>query len=472
MKRYAEAEVIELDAAAKRNSSSLWRQAVEAIQERNGGSLDLWFQQIQDVKVEGRKILISVPNTFTREWIKEKYGKQLIKEFRKLTSRQFDIHFTFSTEEREPGKERRRRTVARATKVNKINPFGTSVINEKFTFENFVQGPSNQLASEAAKMVAFEPKSAVSPIFIHGGTGLGKTHLLCAVYHARKQAGTGDGVIYISAESFLNQFVETLNNRNIKQFRDLYRKDCTTLLIDDIHFISSKQKTQEEFFHCFNELYNSGKTIMIASDRPPGQLDKVDEVLRSRFEWGLVVDIQPLDFETRLAIVKKKARACGLDLPGDLAVRIAEYARNNAREIEGIIIRLQMQSRIKKVPVTQNLFKEVAANFSPRTSVKVAMDDVIRQVANAYGLKISDIRGQRRHRTVALPRQVAMYICRESLGLSFPEIADRFGGKNHTTVIAACRKIRELMKKDLSLLSTIERLTNQLGLSEADAAAR
>lgn len=470
MKRYAEAEVIELE-AAKKNSSSLWRQAVEAIQERNGGSLDLWFQQIQNVKVEGRKILISVPNTFTREWIKEKYGKQLIKEFKKLTSKNFDIHFTFSSEERETVKGRRR-TVARTTKVNKINPFGTTVINEKFTFENFVQGPSNQLASEAAKMVAYEPKSAVSPIFIHGGTGLGKTHLLCAVYHARKQVGNGDGVIYISAESFLNQFVETLNNRSIKQFRDLYRKDCTTLLIDDIHFISSKQKTQEEFFHCFNELYNSGKTIMIASDRPPGQLEKVDEVLRSRFEWGLVVDIQPLDFETRLAIVKKKARTAGLDLPGDLAVRIAEYARNNAREIEGIIIRLQMQSRIKKLPVTQELFKEVAANFSPRTSVKVAMDDVIRQVANAYGLKISDIRGQRRHRTVALPRQVAMYICRESLGLSFPEIADRFGGKNHTTVIAACRKIRELMKKDLSLLSTIERLTNQLGLSEADAAAR
>lgn len=469
MKRYAEAEVIELGAATEKKPSTLWKQAVGSIQERNGGSLDLWFQQIREVRVEGRKIIISVPNTFTKEWIKEKYEQQLIKEFKKLTSKSFEISFSFTAEDDIKTKIKRRRDVVRKTRVGRVNPFGSTNINEKFTFENFVEGPSNQLAGAAARMVAYEPKDAATPIYIHGGTGMGKTHLLCAVYHARRQAGNCEGVIYLSAESFLNQFIETLNNNNLKQFRDLYRRECNTLLIDDVHFLSNKVKTQEEFFHCFNELYNAGKTIMFAADRPPSQLDRVDEVLRSRFEWGLVVDIQPLDFETRFAIVGKKAKMLGLEIPHDIAVKVAEYARSNVREIEGILIRLQMQSRIKKISITEGLFREVVANFSPRTSLKVAIDDVIRHVAGAYGLKISDIRGQRRHRTVALPRQVAMYICRESLGLSYPEIADRFGGKNHTTVIAAVRKIKGLIKTDLSLLSTIERLTNQLGLSEADA---
>jgi chromosomal replication initiator protein len=471
MKRYAEAEVIELDAASRRNPASLWKLAVEAIQERNGGSLDLWFQQIRDVKVEGTKIVIAVPNTFTREWIKDKYGPQLVRELKKLTSRNFDIQFAFTEAEEAAPRATRRRQTARATKIAPANPFGAPAVNERFTFDGFVEGSSNRLACEAARTIACQPQEAVSPVFIHGGTGLGKTHLLCAIYQARRQMGKAEGVIYISAESFLNQFIETLGSHTTRQFRDLYRKTCTTLLIDDIHFMSSKQKTQEEFFHCFNDLYSAGKQIVLTADRPPNQLERIDEGLRSRFEWGLVVDIQPPDFETRLAIIRRKARASGLELPDGIAVKIAELSRGSVREIEGIIIRLQMQSRIWKVPVSEALFREVAANFSPRTSVKVAIDDVIRQVASAYGLKISDIRGLRRHRTVALPRQVAMFICRESLGLSFPEIADRFGGKNHTTVIAACRKIRELVKKDLSLLSTIERLTNQLGLSPADAAA-
>jgi chromosomal replication initiator protein len=466
MNRYAEAEVFETRAPAPDRYVPEWKSVSGSIQSRSGGSLDMWFQQIREVKIDGGRIVICVPNSFTREWIKEKYGSQILREFKKLTSRDYELHIICESRRaaRPPGT--RRRAACGAEAAGRGNPFGSSNINEKFTFESFVEGPANQLAAAAARMVAHEPAGAASPVFIHGATGLGKTHLLCAVCHARRRAGKSDGVIYISAESFLNQFVETLSTKNMKEFRDLYRRNCSTLLIDDIQFISSKHKTQEEFFHLFNELYNSGKTIVLASDRPPSQIEKIDEGLRSRFEWGLVVDIRPPDFETRVEIVKAKAGAMGLDLPKEFVVKIAEYARNNVREIEGILIRLQMQSRIRKIPVSAELFKEAVSNFSPRTSVRVAVDDVIRNVAAAYGLKISDIRGVRRHRTVALPRQVAMYICRESLEMSFPEIADRFGGKNHTTVISACRKIRELVKRDLSLLSTIERLTGQLGLSD------
>ena len=308
MKRYAEAEVIELDAASQRKPASLWKLAVEAIQERNGGSLDLWFQQIRDVKVEGSKIVIAVPNTFTREWIKDKYGPQLVRELRKLTSRNFDIQFAFTEAEEAPApRPTRRRETSRATKVAPANPFGAPAVNERFTFDGFVEGSSNRLACEAARMIACQPQEAVSPVFIHGGTGLGKTHLLCAIYQARRQMGKAEGVIYISAESFLNQFIETLGSHTTRQFRDLYRKTCTTLLIDDIHFMSSKQKTQEEFFHCFNDLYSEGKQIVLTADRPPNQLERIDEGLRSRFEWGLVVDIQPPDFETRLTIIRRKA---------------------------------------------------------------------------------------------------------------------------------------------------------------------
>ena len=461
------AEAIKINAASKVETVDLWKSAVEAIQKRCGGSLDLWFEQIQDVKVEGGKIVICVPNRFTREWIKEKYGAQILKEFKKLTAREFEIHFTFGSKRgsipnggSESGRAGKRRH-------KQSNPFGASSVNEKYTFSHFVEGPANQLAAEACKMVAFEPNHAISPLYIHGATGLGKTHLMCSIYHARKQGG-GNGIIYISAESFLNQFIEKINSKSMNEFRDTYRKNCSTLLIDDIQYIASKQKTQEEFFHCFNELHNAGKTIVLASNRPPGQLDRVDDVLRSRFGWGLVVDIQPLCFETRLAIVRGKAKLMGFDITEGVAVMVAEYAKNNVREIEGVLIRLQMQSKIRKEAVTVELVKEVMTNFTGAAPIKVAVDDVIRHVSAAYGLKISDVRGDKRNRTVVLPRQVAMYICREFLKMSYPEIGGRFGGKNHTTVISACRKIEALARKDLAVLSTIERLTGQMGLSGPD----
>jgi len=484
------------EAAAGAGARGVWEEVARRVGERGGGNLDMWFQSIQGVTLEGRRVVIRVPNQFTAGWVRDRYGQKIVREMRRITSRTYELVVECAPGEtpRTAARPRPARAAqgpaaageagrARAEKpagggrqdggrpgAGGRGPEGS----ERLTFDSFVEGDGNRLALSVARMVADDPGSAPSPLYMHGGTGMGKTHLLCAIQNALRARGAHRGVIYVSAESFMNQFIENIGSRSMREFRDSYRRDCTTLLIDDIQFLSSKQKTQEELFHCFNELHRRGKTVVIAADRPPSGLDRIDEGLRSRFGGGLVVDIRPPDAGTRQEIVERKAARLGIALTGDMAQAVARQPVSSVRELEGILLRLQVQARLRKEPVSDELLREVIGSYAPqgRAAGRGALDDVVRRVAEAYGLKVTELKGTRRSRTVALPRQVAMYICRDALRMSYPDIASRFGGKNHSTVISACRKIEELSARDQSVHHTIRRLRGQLGLVEPPPDAR
>jgi len=444
-----------------------WKKIEALIQGKNRKSLDMWLGQIHSVKIKDAEIEITVPNDFTREWIEQKYGKIIIQELSKLDGKDYKLKIISNSSDGN-GANASFLHKCKSKVKQKQNSSENSLWEEKFTFANFVTGESNRLAAGVARMVASDAENTVSPVFIYGGTGLGKTHLLRAILNERRKANKAQGVIFLSAESFMNHFIENISSGNMKEFRDYYRKKCEILLIDDIQFIASKQKTQEEFFHIFNDLYHSGKTIVISSDKSPSNLEKIDETLRSRFEWGIVAGINPPEFSTRIKIIDYKARNLGIDLSEELRNKIAMSCETNIREIEGVLTKIQIQSKIYGTKEFDKLLKEALSHVTPRGVARVTHEDIIRLVAESYGLKSSDLKGRGRNQMVTLPRQIAMYLCRESLGMSFPEIANKFGGKNHSTIVSAYKKIQNLIEKDLSLLSTIEKLAENLGLKICD----
>jgi chromosomal replication initiator protein len=343
-----------------------------------------------------------------------------------------------------------------------VSQSGGNRLNPKYTFETFVIGSSNRFAHAAAVAVAESPAKAYNPLFVYGSSGLGKTHLLHAIGHYASQLGNARAVRYVSTEEFTNDFINSVRDDKSSAFQRRYR-DVDVLLIDDIQFLESRERTQEEFFHTFNTLHNTNKQIVITSDRSPKQLSTLEDRLRTRFEWGLLADIQPPDLETRIAILRKKAAQERLQAPAEVLEFIASRISNSIRELEGALIRVTAFASLTSAPVELALAEEVLRDFIPDgTEPQVNVDQIMASTADYFGVSLEDLRGHSRSRVLVNARQVAMYLCRELTELSLPRIGQAFGGRDHTTVMHADRKIRQQMAERRSLFNQIAELTNRI----------
>ena len=336
-------------------------------------------------------------------------------------------------------------------------------MNPRYVFDEFVVGPSNQFVHAACTAVANNPAGAYNPLFIFGGVGLGKTHLLQAVGIEVLRENPDAKIVNLSSEDFMNQLITSLRNKEMNSFRMQFRNNCDVLLIDDIQFIAGKDSTQEEFFHTFNALYHSGKQIVITSDKLPKDLPGVEERLRSRFSWGLCADIQPPEMETRLAILEKKAEADGIELDKEVAILLASSIRSNVRELEGTLIRLGAQASLLDQPITMDLARQMLDKMNIEQGRDVDTEQIIRTVARHFDISVSDIKGSRRTRAISEPRQYAMYLARKHTSESYPQLGEKFGGKDHTTVLAACQKMGGLLDDgDTETTDIIEDLEDAL----------
>ncbi len=436
----------------------VWEEILLLIENRmSKQGYDTWFSQSKLLSLDGSKLVIEVPSKFHRDWIKEHHWATLtdvIKEVTKRTDMEIDF---FVQPQQQPKKSAR--SVKEDKKEGREEKFG--LFERKYTFNNFVVGPSNQFAHAAAKAVADAPGRSYNPLFIYSGVGLGKTHLVNAIGHHIQSKSPRTKVAYLSSEQFTNELINRMSHQRMEEFRQKYR-NMDVLLIDDIQFIAGKERTQEEFFHTFNALYEAQKQIVLTSDRQPKEIPDIEERLRSRFECGLISDIQPPDLETRIAILKKKADFWGIRLPDDVAEFLASMMKNNIRELEGGLVKLGAVSSLTNTEITQELAQSELKYLLDNREKVITNDLVQKVVAEAFGVKISDLKSKRRTKAVVLPRQVAMYLCRNHAGSSLPEIGNFFGGKDHSTVIHACKVIEEKKEKDPELRARIEMLIKQL----------
>jgi chromosomal replication initiator protein len=331
-------------------------------------------------------------------------------------------------------------------------------LNPKYTFASFVVGSSNQFCHAASRAVANLPALAYNPLFIYGGVGLGKTHLLNSIGLEINQGPPQIRVLYVHAEHFTNELINSIRYEKMFEFRKKYRESCDVLLMDDIQFIAGKERTQEEFFHTFNFLYESRRQIVVTSDRFPKDIPQLEERLRSRFEWGLIADIQPPDTETRVAILRKKAESDGIPLPDEVAMFLATHIRQNVRELEGSLIRLSAFASLSGNEITLDMAKDVLKNILPDKSRMISIEAIQKLVADHYHIKISDLKSPRRLKVLTVPRQIAMYLCRKHVKSSFPELGLKFGGKDHSTVVHAVQKIQRLLGEDVTLRNEISSL--------------
>ena len=418
--------------------------------------MDNWIRLCRLVAVEGDHLRIGTPNKFSRDWIAQNYLDALHQAVREVLGGHPRI--TLLIDETAPVEAVAPPRVERATGAGTVEG-----LNPRYTFDAFVVGSSNQFAQAACQAVAELPSRAYNPLFIYGGVGLGKTHLLHAVGHQCVRLFPGMSVAYLSSERFTNELINAIRYDRTAEFRARYRT-IDLLLIDDIQFISGKERTQEEFFHTFNDLYESRKQIIVSSDSSPKDIPEIEERLRSRFEWGLIADIQPPDFETRVAIIKKKAALERIRLGDDVAYLIASRIKSNIRELEGSLTRMIAFCALTGREMTVDLAQEVLGELWGEDEKIITIDQIQRRVCDFFGLKMSDLKAKNRTKAIAFPRQVAMYLSRQMTHSSLSEIGRAFGGKDHTTVLHAVDKIQTLLQEDPKLRKTIDGLVQSVNL--------
>jgi chromosomal replication initiator protein len=399
-----------------------------------------------------------VPNKFFRDWLTEHYLAQIQDILSTLAKH--DVKVVFEINEKTNRQANAEKGVKREERerVQKSN----SNLVPKYTFQNFVVGASNQFAHAACVAVANQPGEHYNPLFIYGGVGLGKTHLVNAIGHQSAQR-SGLKVVYLSSESFMNELIGSLRRDKMDEFKKKFR-NVDILILDDVQFIAGKERTQEEFFHTFNSLYESHKQIVITSDKFPKEIPGIEDRLRNRFEWGLIADIQPPDMETRVAILQKKAENEGVQLPHDVAFFLASNIDSNVRELEGSLTRLGAFSSLTKATITVELAKDVLKNTLKNAQQEITVENIQKTICDYFNLKIGDLKAKRRTQNIALPRQVAMYLCRKYTETSFPAIGDKFGGRDHSTVIHASKTIERKIKEDPHMQTTIEKLERNLNI--------
>lgn len=449
--------------------NNLWEQALNIIKgEISEISFNTWIKSCTPISISDNILKLSVPNEFTKGILDTRYKDLLIQALKIVTSRKFKIEFYLESdleeekENEEKQKEEKKENTNDVDGSIVVSDEMSATLNPKYTFQSFVIGNSNRFAHAASLAVAESPAKAYNPLFIYGVVGLGKTHLMHAIGHYILQENPKAKVVYVSSEKFTNELINAIKDDKNEEFRNKYRK-VDVLLIDDIQFIAGKERTQEEFFHTFNALHEENKQIILSSDRPPKEIPTLEDRLRSRFEWGLIADIQPPDFETRMAILKKKADVEGLNVPNEVMVYIATKIKSNIRELEGALIRIIAYSSLTNRDVSVDLASEALKDIiSNKESAPVTVKTIQESVANYYNLRIEDLKSQRRTRNIAYPRQIAMYLSRKLTDMSLPKIGEEFGGRDHTTVIHAYEKISENLKTDEGLQSMINDITKKL----------
>ena len=410
-----------------------------------------WFRPTQLQSITARKLTIQVPSDFFREWLSKRYLPMIEKEMEQIVGSPIEVGFVLP---QKIAHKEKRMPLRKNSSFSRLNP--------RYHFDNFVVGNSNRLAHAAALAVAQSPSRAYNPLFIYGKVGLGKTHLLQAIGHYIMEQGGELNFTYLSSEQFTNELIDSIRDDRTIRFRKKYR-NTDVLVVDDIHFLAGKERTQEEFFHTFNTLYEAHKQIVLSSDRSPTEIPTLEKRLQSRFEWGLIADIQPPDLETRIAILKKKAAGENIELPDEVAVFIAERVKSNIRKLEGCLVRLVAHYSLFKQKIEPDLVSEILKDILPsRESRPITIEMVQKAVSKYYKVKESALKGKKRIKSIVLPRQIAMYLCREFTEASFPEIGSQFGGKDHTTVMYAWRKIEERKEKDKILMDELEELKKLL----------
>lgn len=439
------------------HSNELWQHVLTEIQKKlSPPSFEQWFKSTKATVFNEHSLVISTPSTFTKTWLEKRYVRMISDTIMEQFGQQVAIQITVedAAGEEAPAPSPRKATVQEDTPSHPLNP--------KYKFETFVIGPGNRFAHAASLAVAEEPAQNYNPLFIYGGVGLGKTHLMHAIGHYVLEHNPDTRVLYISSEKFTNEFINAIRDNRGESFRNKYR-NIDVLLIDDIQFIAGKEQTQEEFFHTFNALHEERKQIIISSDRPPKEIPTLEDRLRSRFEWGLITDIQPPDLETRIAILRKKAKAENLDIPNEAMIYIANQIDTNIRELEGALIRVVAYSSLVNQDISTHLAAEALRDILPsRKPHVITIEDIQQIVSEHYNLKTEELRARKRTRAVAFPRQVAMYLSRELTEFSLPKIGEAFGGRDHTTVIHAHEKISSTVAENQSIYQTIQKLTEKI----------
>jgi len=437
-----------------------WEKAINIIKgELTEVSFNTWIKSINPISLENNSLKLAVPNDFTKGILESRYKDLIVNALKLLTSKKYNIDFIVTTEEKIEENQKNHNN----EKSNiVVNDEMSTMLNPKYTFDSFVIGNSNRFAHAASLAVSESPAKAYNPLFIYGGVGLGKTHLMHAIGHYILNNNPKSQVVYVSSEKFTNELINSIKDDKNVEFRNKYR-NIDILLVDDIQFIAGKERTQEEFFHTFNALYEANKQIIISSDRPPKEIPTLEDRLRSRFEWGLIADIQAPDFETRMAILKKKADVEKLNIPNEVMVYIATKIKSNIRELEGALIRIVAFSSLTNKEISVDLASEALKDIiSSKQTRQVTIDIIQEVVANYYNLKIEDLKSARRTRNIAFPRQIAMYLSRKLTDMSLPKIGEEFGGRDHTTVIHAYEKISNNLKKDESLQNAIKELNKRI----------
>ena len=441
------------------NPELLWQEMVKYIQKKSTGqSFEIWVKTIKPVSFAKNALILEVPSDFIESWLREKYMDLLIESIVSVTGESASVKFTTPDVKYTP-KQKRTHTIKRIISEDRLHASSIgSVLNPRYTFDSFVVGSSNRFAHAASLAVAQSPAKAYNPLFIYGDVGLGKTHLMQAIGHFVMSKNPKKKVAYISSEKFTNQFIDAIRNGKINQFRRKYR-NTDILLIDDIHFIAGKESTQEEFFHTFNDLYDAHKQIVISSDKPPKNIPILENRLISRFEGGLITDIQPPDIETRIAILQKKAEHEGLSMPNDVAFLIADNIKANIRELEGALVRLIAFASLTGEKIDINLANTALKDIINHNKNRyINIDSIKEKIVEYFQIRLSDLSSNRRSRNIVLPRQIAMYISRELTDLSLPEIGASFGGKDHTTVMHACTKIKEKINSSNNFKEIIDKI--------------
>lgn len=428
-----------------------WEQTLNSLKsEVSPHTYNTWFKPLQLKTFDQDKILIEVPNTYYKDKIQKEYSNILLSHLRQVTSNQnVQLSFVLSEENAPTVEKNFQPTVEVKEKEVKKD----SAVNSKYTFDSFVVGNANQFAHAACQAVAKDPGKVYNPLFLYGGVGLGKTHLLCAIGNEIHQSKQKLRVVYRSSEQFTNDLINSIRLGKMEEFRSLYRH-CDVLLLDDIHFFTGKERTQEEFFHTFNALHQNGKQIVLTSDRMPNEIPDLDERLRSRFQAGLFCDIQKPDVETRVAILRKKADEHKLLISNEVLFFIAESMDSNIRILEGCLTKLGATASLTKREIDVDLAKEVVFSVTSREK-QISTEDIIKAVSSFFHLKSADLKSARKHKVVAQPRQIAMYLCRRLTTLSFPELGQKFGGKDHTTIMHGVSKIQKELEINPQLRSTL-----------------
>jgi chromosomal replication initiator protein len=427
----------------------IWQESLNSIETQvTKHVFDTWFRPIAARGYQDGVFTIAVPNKFFGERIKEHYYDLIHEQLARQMPDQ-TIKILFVERECLPQEEKNIDTAMDAAMEKKDRRKSGRTLNliSKYTFDTFVVGGSNQFAHAASRRVAERPGEVYNPLFIYGGVGLGKTHLLNAIGNYILDHYPNKRIFYISSEQFTNEVINSIRYDRMADFRNRYRT-VDVLLIDDIQFIAGKERTQEEFFHTFNTLYETNKQIVISSDRSTKEMSEMEERLRSRFEMGLIADIQPPDVETRTAIIKRKSEMEGIHLDDDVALFLASHIKTNIRELEGSLTRLGAFSSLTGEPITIEFTKKVLGDILDEKQKMITVDEIQKSVADRFHIKISELKAKKRTKTLVYPRQLSMYLCRELTDLSFPEIGKHFGGKDHSTVIHACRHVQQMIESD------------------------